>query len=112
MPIFPELNNEQAGRRSNLIKQVIPIIDQIAKERQLELVDLQIALKDQKSNCRDGVHYNHAGYLAMANCFRDAIINDTTNLQQNKAMDSDKKITTLRGHFLRVIANVKIGVLL
>lgn len=79
MPIFPEVNNKGAGRRSHLIKDVIPIIRHIAKERQLELVDLQTAMEDQKSNCRDGIHYNKAGYLAIAKCFRDAIINETIN---------------------------------
>jgi lysophospholipase L1-like esterase len=91
MPIFPEVNNKQAGRRLHLINDVIPIIHQISKERQVELVDLQTEMKDQKSNCRDGVHYNKAGYLAMAKRFKDAIINDVIKTRQNNSIDSDKK---------------------
>lgn len=84
MPIFPEVNKGEVGRRLHLLNDVIPIIHQIAKERQLKLVDLQTEMKDQKSNCRDGVHYNNAGYLAMAKRFKDAISNDLIKTRQNK----------------------------
>ncbi|TWU47034.1 GDSL-type esterase/lipase family protein [Rubripirellula reticaptiva] len=80
MPIFPgkesrdQMQEERVGRRAHLINDVIPQIRQIAAERNLLLVDLHQRMSAQKENCVDGVHYNQAGYQAIADSMKVAIL--------------------------------------
>jgi acyl-CoA thioesterase-1 len=80
MPVFPEkdsreaMREERIGRRAHLVNDVIPLIREIARERELPLIDLQTLMAEQSENCRDGVHYNKAGYRAMANAIGTEIL--------------------------------------
>ena len=91
MPVLGDKKPKEAGRGERLVKEVIPIIEQIAKERNLELVDLQTAMKDQKAHSKDGVHYRDPGYLAMAKYFRDALLKAPAPAEGGEKIHPDPK---------------------
>ncbi|CAA6676342.1 MULTISPECIES: GDSL-type esterase/lipase family protein [unclassified Lentimonas] len=79
LPVFPaaekreEMKAERIGRRDNLVRHIIPIIEKIAEDPSVTLIDIQSAMAGQEANCRDGVHYNNIGKKMMADVFAASI---------------------------------------
>ncbi|CAA6677742.1 MULTISPECIES: GDSL-type esterase/lipase family protein [unclassified Lentimonas] len=79
LPVFPEaekrehMKAERIGRRDNLVRHIIPIIEKIAEDPEITLIDIQSAMAGQQKNCRDGVHYNNIGKKMMADVFANSI---------------------------------------
>ena len=79
LPVFPERTREMhrenaRARRDNLVGKVVPIIESIAKEKNLPLVDLQSILAENEKDTIDGVHYSQVGYGKMCEAFKKQLL--------------------------------------
>jgi len=71
----PKQHKESAqGRKKNLQNDIIPIIQEIAKEKGLPLVDLQAHMGNTPELSADGVHLTKEGYTKMCAAFRDELL--------------------------------------
>lgn len=58
---------------SVLVNAINPVIDKVAKKNKLEVIDLRLAITDEKMLVSDGIHPNHNGAKQIAQMVADAI---------------------------------------
>ena len=78
LPVFPEsarsgASKEREGRKANLDTHVIPLIREIAAEKDLPMIDVNGHMAESPELSTDGVHYSEEGYLKMSDAFVAAL---------------------------------------
>jgi len=58
---------------STVINGVIPVIDELAKSNNLQVIDLYHGMSDQKANFPDGIHPNEVAVVQMAGIIANGI---------------------------------------